>query len=579
MAIIALASLAITLPFARQPFSLDGPEVLVFAQRQIEQPFAQDLPDHFNNRGIYYDSYLDTHPKFLPLYLSLIIRITGEPSEVPIHLSLAIFPFIGATGMFFLGRRFMVSGLAAALLFLASPMLMVGAHTEMVDVPGVSLSVTAIAAFIFAVDRSINWLLAFSTLLMILASQTFFQGLVVLPVALAYIVINRQFRLRNFIPVIGTGLLFGVYLLAVVAAYGQFPRFSYRPRLNTVRPASTLAQLRANLTVLGGTLLFPFAALIGFFIRWTSGLIFIASLLITWSWSMVKYILGEYSFSEMALLSIMLPTGITVTYVILEQLGAGIFRRERRNSRAGKDKMFLAFWFFGVLTYTTFLLEFPAPRYLLPIAPAAILSLLIFWRRYIKTVWMRFCLAGAAIALTLGFATLLSLTVNNAANNGRLAAEWAVENYGHAKGAWYNGTFGFGYYLERSGFRITPSVENELYAETSRPFPLEEPQPGDHVVYSTANGAWVPYPTVMQRLRNEKVLFLYNNQIFSIPCSGTEICWWNSVFLPFKIDTIGEMTDVVMSWRIDDKPSPLDESQKGLYREVGITWIDEISEK
>ncbi|RJQ42325.1 MAG: hypothetical protein C4534_10465 [Gaiellales bacterium] len=580
LAVIALATLVITVPFAAQPFSIDGPETIAFAERQIEQPFSQDLPSHFSNRGIFFDSYLETHPKFLPLYLSLVIRATGEPSEVPLHLSLAIFPFIGAVGMYFLGRRFRVSGLAAALFFLASPMLMVSSHTEMVDVPGVSLSIAALAVFIAAVERQRGrWLLSLSALLMILASQTFFQGLVVLPLALAYLVIHRQFRIRNLVPIAAAGIFFGAYLLAVVAAYGQLPRLSYRSRLNTMQPTSALAFLRANLTVLGGTLLFPLVAVAGFLTRWTSILVFVSSSMITWSWSVVKYVLGDYGLSDMLLLSVMLPVGITITYLMIERSAAALSSRENRNSRAGRDALFLAVWFFSVLAYTTILLPYPAPRYLLAIVPAAILGLLTIWRAHIRTRWLRPSLAGSALALTLVFSTLLSLTTYTAARNGKVAAEWAIENYDGTGGAWYNGTFGFGYYLERAGFRLVPSVENELYAQTTRSLPLEEPRPGDYVAYSVKDGAWVPYPSVMQRLRRDQTLVLYNDQIFFMPCAGSDTCWWNSVFLPFRIDTLGERADTVRTWRIDDEPNPLDESQYELYREVGITWIEDLEER
>ncbi|MHB0915633.1 MAG: glycosyltransferase family 39 protein [Thermoleophilia bacterium] len=579
LAVIAIATIVITVPFAAQPFSIDGPETIAFAQRQIEQPFSQDLRDHIDNRGIYYDSYLETHPKFLPIYLSVIIRIIGEPSEIPIHISLMIFPFIGATAMYYLGRRFRVSGIAAAMLFLVSPMLMVNAHTEMVDVPGTALTVAAIAAFITAVDRDRNWLLAVASLLMLLASQTFFQGLLVLPLALAYLLINHRFKFKYFLPIISTALLFGAYLLAVVSAYDQFPRFTYRTRLVSTAPASALAHLRANLTIVGGTLFFPFVAVAGFFTRWTGSLVFCATSVITWSWSIVKYSLDEYSFSDMLLLSIMLPTGMTITYVLIERFALALSRNDIRNSRKGRDLIFLAIWYLGVLAYTTLLLPYPAPRYLLAIAPAAILGLLILWRSQIRISLVRFGLAGSAIALTLVFSTILSLTAYNAARNGKVAAEWAIENYADQNGVWYNGTFGFGYYLERSGFRRLPGVENELFTQTSKPLPPVEPQPGDYVVYSEMNGAWVPYPSVMQRLRIDAYLPLYNNQIFSMPCAGTTRCWWVASFLPFQIDTIGELSDKVTVWRIADEPNPLDESQYELYREVGITWIKDLEER
>lgn len=578
LAIIAAATLAITIPFAGQAFSVDGPEELDFAQEQIERPFAQDARD-FDHFGVIFESYFNSHPKFFSIYLSLIIRLTGEPSEVPIHLSLVIFPLIGAVGMFYLGRRFRVSGLAAALLFLASPMLMVNAHTEMVDVPGTSLLIAAIALFMFGVDKRSNWLLALSALMMVLTTQTYFQGLAVLPLALAYLVITRRYRLRNFIPVISAGLLFGVYMLAVMAVYSHLPLFSYRKLFKLDRQSSFLALARANLTVLGGTLLFPLVAIAGFIVRWTSALVFVGASVIVWSWSMVKFELGEYSFSDMALFSIMLPTGITVAYLIFERFLAGILSFEKRHSRAGSDNIFLAVWFFGVLASAVFFLPHASPRYLLPVAPAVIIFLLIIWREIIRSARMRFCLAAGAIALTLVFSTILSLMYRQYAENGKIAAEWAIENYGDKDRAWYNGTFGFGYYLKRNGFRSTPNVLNELNVENRETLVLEQPQPGEYVIYSILNGARVPYPSVMQRLRLDKSLLLYNGQIFSSPCANEEVCWFHTVLLPFKIDSSGEVSDVVMAWRLDNKPNPLDESQNELYREIGITWVDEISEK
>ncbi len=578
LVIIVIAVLAITVPFARQAFSVDGPLELDYAQRQAGQFLAQDLPNYVY-WGVLHDSYFNTHPRFLAFYLSFVIRIVGAPSELPIHLSLIVFPVIGAIGMYCLGRRFKVSGLAAALLFLASPMLMVNAHTEMVDVPGTCLWIAAIAAFVWAVDKHSNWLLGLSALLMFLTTQTFFQGLAVLPLAVAYLVINRQFQLRNFLPVILAGLLFGGYLLASRSIYGQLPRFSYREQFNFNKTTTLLAQLRGNLTVLGGTLLFPFVALAGFAVRWKSAMIFIGASVITWSWSMVKFVLGDYNFSDMLLLSIMLPVGITVTYMIFERFLAGVFRREKRHSAEGRDAIFLGIWFFGILAYAIFWLAYPAPRYLLPLAAPVILSILIIWRGIFKRAWLRFSLAAGAIAVSLVFSTILSMTYFDIVQNGKFAAEWAVDNYGNTSRVWYNGGFGFGYYMERYGFQATPNVLNQLYPETKNPLALDEPQPGDHVIYSVQNGAWVPFPSVMQRLRLENILHFYNRQLFAMPCAGQAECWWNAVFLPFKIDTQGELTDEVLVWRIDSKPNPLDESQKELYRQMGFTSIEEISDK
>ncbi|MHB8169064.1 MAG: glycosyltransferase family 39 protein [Thermoleophilia bacterium] len=574
--LITGVALAIMLPFARQAFSLDGALELDYTQYEIQHPLAQSLPN-YDYFGVRFNNYFNTHPRFMSFYLSLVTRLSGGISELPVHLALTIFPLIGAVGMYFLGRRFRVSGLVAALLFLVSPMLMVDAHMETVDVPGVSLWISAIAVFIFAVDRRSNLLLALSTLLMVLASQTFFQGLAVLPLALAYLVINRQFRLLNFLPVAATGLLFGGYLLAIYAAYGQLPRFSYRQHFNFNSTTSLLAQLRGNLTVLGGTLLFPLAALAGFAARWTSALVFAAASLMTWSWSLVKFDLGQYSFSDMLLLSIMLPVGIAVVYLMLERSLAAIFRGQTRRVRQDRDALFLGVWFFGVLGYAILRLPYPAPRYLLPALPAVILSLLMVWRGIVKSHWLKFSLALAAIAATMGLSTVLSLTYRDIANNARQAAEWAHSNYANTQGVWYNGGFGFGYYMKEYGYNLTPNVLNEFIAQTAQP--LREPHPGDLVIYSIQNGAWVPYPSVMKRLRPEKFIDFYNRQLLAMPCAGTDKCWWNAGFLPYTIDTQGELSDEVTVWRIAARPNPLDASQLRIYSQIGITHPDTLAGK
>ena len=164
------------------------------------------------------------------------------------------------------------------------------------------------------------------------------------------------------------------------------------------------------------------------------------------------------------------------------------------------------------------------------------------------------------------------------ADAGKLAAEWVIDNYGSGKGTWYNGGFGFGYYLKRDGLTAAPNILSELYLDKDLSN-LPQPQPGDRVVYSVQSGAWVPYPYVMQRLRLENLRYYYNSQPFTMPCAGQDVCWGAAILLPYTIDTRGEQIDELMVWRIDDKANPLDESQKQLYRDVGIDQIEDIAEK
>ena len=569
MALIVVAALVITVPFAGQAFSVDGPLELDYAKMEVDHPLSQALPD-YDLFGIHYDHYLNTHPRFISTYLSLVLRVTGSPSEVPIHLSLAIFPIIGGIGMYFLGRRFRVSGLASALLFLASPMFMVNAHLETDDLPGTCLWIAAIVAFIYAADRRSNWLLGLSTLLMILTTQTFFQGLSVLPLGLAYLVINRQFRIWNFMPVAAATLLFGGYLLAVHLSYGQFPRFKYQKQ-SVFNKATRLSQLRGNLTVLGGTFLLPLASIVAFFAKWTYVLVFAAASAVTWAWMLVKYEIGAYSLSETILLSIMLPVGIAAAYLVFERLLTGTFSRGQRRSEAGRDGVWLALWFFGVLGYSVLFFFYPAPRYLLPAMPPLLIVLLMAWRSVVKRRWLAISLAAGAVAFTLTYSTILSVAYRDDAENARIEADWVKQNVSQTPGRiWYDGGLGFQYYMQREGFKMLPNVLNELYAQTDKPLPLESPQPGDFIVSSRKYGSWMPYPEVQKKIRFDKVLDIYNNQSVLMDGMDGKQVWWASVLLPFKLDDQGGKFDELTVWSVDAKALPLPEDTKELYRSLGI---------
>ena len=76
LVLIVCAALAITIPFAGQAFSIDGPQELDYARVQAEHPFAQAITD-YDLFGIHYDHFLNTHPRFLSIYLGTVLRVTG----------------------------------------------------------------------------------------------------------------------------------------------------------------------------------------------------------------------------------------------------------------------------------------------------------------------------------------------------------------------------------------------------------------------------------------------------------------------------------------------------------------------
>lgn len=551
---IALFTLAIMVPFAGQAFSFDGPLMLHFASVQSDHPLQQHI-DNFDYFGIRFDRYFNTHPRFFSFYLSLVIRIAGGIAEVPIHLSLITFTLMGGFGMFFLGRRFGVSGVTAALLFLASPILMVSSHTEMVDAPGICLWVVAMAAFIYGVDKNRIWLLVLAGILLQLTIFTFFQGLTALGLALIYLILKKRLSVRTLLPIVLPALVFIGYLLWFVSIYGQPPRFTYRiapPDYQKV----LLSQARGVIVVMGGALLFPLVTLFGYWRNWRALIAGLLSGGVLFPWFIVKAGAGDYSMTEAVLLAGFISTGLTICYTVLESTVIGVISWIRKRDN---DVLLLCAWFLGVFIYCVFFLGYPSPRYFLPATPAVILLMLRLWRgTMMRWPAARALLAALAVGVTLAFGLVLSLAYVNYANEGRQTADWALEKYGNWNGrVWFSGELGFAYYMRKNGFSMVPGVWGNRYAETTGPWPPYSPATGDIIIYSALAGEWLPMPDVLARTRPLEEHFTWTDEPVVLWSENARSRWSIALLLPFNLTDQRVRMDDILVVNIVDEAVPL----------------------
>lgn len=551
--LVVLVALSITIPFVNQPFSFDGPLILDFAASQVGNPLRQHI-DNFDYFGSHFDRLTDTHPRFLTLYLSLVISAADGISELPIHLSLVIFPVIGGIGMFFLGRRFQVSGVAAALLFLTGPAFMVSSHVEMVDVPAVCLWVTALAAFIHGVDRNRAWLLVLAALLFVLTFFTIFQGLTVLGLALVYLLIKRNFNIKYLAAVLVPVLVFAGYLAWFFFIYGELPRYKYRFPMaydKTVRN-----QLEGMVVLLGGTVMFPLVTLAGYCRNWRATLVGTLAAAAFWPWFFIRLRAGDYSPSEALGLATLIVIGIVVCYTVLESTALGIVAWVRKRN---SDILFPCAWFIAVFLYCVIALGYPSPRYLLPAAPPVVLILLWLWRNALKR-WpaVRLMLATMAIGLNLAFALALSLAYLDYANEGRETADWARQNYGDWQArVWFSGEMGYAYYMKQNGFTMVPNVTGNKYSETAAPWPVENPVPGDIIIFSGLAGNWLPFPQVLQRMRLIDARSTWSTGPIITMTQDSRSRWSFTRLLPWELTNRPVRVDEITVWEVTDQPLPL----------------------
>lgn len=553
LGLVAALALAITLPFVSQPFTHDEPLMIDFAEMQVDTPFQQHLPD-YDYYGVHFDRFFQTHPRLQSFYLSLVLRAIDEPSEVPIHGALVVFPVMAGVGMFYLGRRFGVNGLAAAALLLVTPAFFVSSHLAMVDVPGVSLWIASLAAFIYGVDRDKAWLLALSGLLFLMAIFTFFQALAALALAFFYLALSRKWKIRYLLPLIVPALIFAGYLIAFVRTYGEPPRFSYRKTYE----GTVVGQLRGVVTILGGVVFFPPAVYAIYWRNWRAGVVFLCTLAATAGWSFVKFAIGDYAFNTVLLLCLMIPAGVMIVYLFGEGFSRTVLSGARR-SREGKDVIFLVTWLGGVLFYCVMLLPYPSPRYILPAVPAVVIMTLLLLRlAFSKRKVLGGIILTGTLASTLALSAMIGMADLERAEDGVRAAEWAISEYGaDPDRLWFNGELGYRHYMERGSYRMLPNIQGEYRNETSKPWPEENPEPGDVVANATTHGGWFAYPEVMTRMWLREIHYRDWRSPIVVFSRDNEAGWASTTLLPYNLKWGDEPVELVAIWDVVEESTPI----------------------
>lgn len=476
ISLIILLVLALTLPFIGQAVHIDGHLFIDWAKQGLNHPLWQHLPD-YDYFGVHYDEFHDTHPRLQSLYLSQVLRLTGGVSEPVLHLAMIPFPMMGAVAMYWLARRFGAQALLAALLLVVAPAFLVNTHLIMTDVPGISLWLAGLAFFISGVDRGKLWLLVLGSLFFTLTVFTYYQGLSALPLAFLYLAVYRQAGPRNVIPLAVPAILFVSYVSAHLARYGQPPTFSY-PFGLPMDPVSVLVRIRGVVTLIGGAIMFPVAALALFTrgkgVTYASMIAAVAAAI----WAAVFYLAGDYVVESLFLLPLLVAAGVAVIWTVTGKFAGSVMPVLREEQK--QDQMFLSVWFLGTLFYCAILLPYPSPRYLIPLIP----PLAIMTARLMEEQWGHnrnklFKAAAWVVAPTLVLSLLIAVGENQRANNNPVEADWVVENLTGSPGmVWFNGGLGFQYYLEERGPRmITDKSEAELAV-------------GDIIVESVHNNRW-----------------------------------------------------------------------------------------
>ncbi|MBE0429013.1 MAG: glycosyltransferase family 39 protein [Thermoleophilia bacterium] len=475
--ILIVVTLAVTVPFINQAFRWDDRDFVEQAEVLAREPGKLRLED-YSALGRFYPKYPFRHPPLTGYYMSLFIRVGGV-SEPLIHTAYLFFPVIAAVSMYSLGRRFTgQQPLAAALLFVLTPGVMVMSHTVMGNLPGVSLWLAATALFIRGVDRYSWKLLLLSGFVMAADILTFAQAIALVPLLVLYALLYRR-RLPVFLTFLLPLAVYAFWRYYVQLRLGHPPAVSYVAELNFD------LQARDILTFLGGAIIFPVSVWIAFLRRKIDLLAGFIAIPPVVTWAAVYFLSqGDLNLAQGVIVALLAGAGFLIIYGFAAGAASDgwILIKQRKLSA---DNIFLSAWFAAILSaYVISSLPFIAVRHLLPLfAPVVLLFIREAEKLWPRLPRVRTGFIVATILVTGLFSLAASIADYRAAGLYRETAGRMAQEYGNSQvKVWSLGEFEWRYYMEKNGFEYL-GVNSEA-------------RPGDLVIVSEVHtqGLVAPLP-------------------------------------------------------------------------------------
>jgi hypothetical protein len=498
--LVGLATLLCLLPFLDKAFNIDD-TLFVWAARQIARdplnPYGFEL-NWFRSNDLM--SQVTMNPPLASYYGALAGSFAGW-SEWRLHAAFLVPALVAILATYRLAQRFTRSPLVAAAATLFTPGFLVSASSVMCDTMMVAIWLLATIFWIDGLEKRKLWRLLVSALLIAVCSLTKYFGACLIPLLLVYSLMSRwgkvevhfgkdrvitarrrelrSWKLRSWvwyllIPVLilvayqnWTRMLYGQGLLRGAIRFARISRHAVG--------GSTFTKGILDLSFLGGCTIggLTFAPLI-----WSRKQILIsvvagamAALPVAVGWLSLGPTLAPRDFSQrFASVGVQLAFCIASGISILALAIRDFWRHRDTNS------FFLMLWVVGTFIFTGFLNWVINARSILPAIPAAGILLA---RRLdeMRTGSPRRPLLRSAVPLAVAAALSLWVTWGDAdlANSARKAATLIAEKTrNQASTVWFEGHWGFQYYMESMG---------------ALPFDVDSPEahPGDFIAMSENN--------------------------------------------------------------------------------------------
>ncbi len=475
-AILALATILCFLPFSGRAFHVDDTLFLRAAQNIVRHPFD---PYGFQ---ITWDwtpqmSEITQNPPLASYYAALVGGLFGW-SERALHLCFLLITTLFILGTYRLATKFTSIPPLAALATLLAPGVLVSASSIMCDTMMLTLWVWAAIFWMEGLERNNPVFLASAAFLAGASALTKYFGVALLPLLFIYSLL----RLKR----IGVWVLYFLIPVAIVVAYQLWTEGLYGHGLllgaaqfaseqRAHASASWPAMAITGLSFAGGctlsTLVFAPFLWTRKMLAWTiAGSVLATILIATGALNLGLQVMGNYAHRENRLLvDTQLTLWIAGGIFLLALAVADYWQKRDANSA------FLGLWVAGTFIFAAFLNYTVNARSVLPMIPAA--AILI--ARRIEVVGNGVAQLRTKVALGLLVCGIIAPVVAAAdaglADSARQAASLIVEKTrGRGGTLWFEGHWGFQYYMEQAG---------------ALPLNIREPdfKPGDFVAVPSNN--------------------------------------------------------------------------------------------
>jgi len=345
--------------FINKAFHIDDPFTISITRAVSQNSF---IPVDFYHPRVT-NGYFFGNPPFLGYFYLPFIKLFGE-KEIVFHIASLPFSLLAIIAMYCLSLRFVRKGsrILPVLFLISTPAFIIMSQSIMLDIPELALMLSAIASFIYGIDRNDRKLLFIAGILSTSAILVKYSGVLIIPIMVIYILFFARKRFLLF-------LLIPLTVLIVWIIYNMpfYKNLIFIPlllkRIEMLSFDVVLTRFFACLSFVSGTALINLLLIPFILYNRKNKLLLLGSLPVGFCPFIFKKIFIEYTFIEKFFLAFLFVSSIFLLLVIFKK---GTFSSP--NKIGNKDKLFLGLWLLIVLVFNV-LLQFVSARFILFLFP------------------------------------------------------------------------------------------------------------------------------------------------------------------------------------------------------------------